>query len=683
MKVCKHCRDAMRAEAMGRPPEGGVRRNPTRWFTGNTGYTPESSLLTAESAKTRLGAELGFDTYIQYMLPAEMLYQVMDASKPGASACPFASPGCKAGCLVQTGHGSFGPTTLARARKTWLYMYDREWYIQSLKRAIRSAINKTMRKAPVQCPITGQLRPRIPVFRLNGTSDIMWESKKNGAIMQAFPTVQFYDYTKLPYSARHVAHSLPNYQLTFSYSDNPDAWDQALEYLDRGMNVAAVWRTFGAIKSLMAAGDWGGPAHRWDPKRRFKVIDGDRDDLRFLDPDNRTTGRVGVIVALFAKVSKNPLTMQKQRMDEHGFFIERVPDVAAVEGWWPPVHFKEKRTGKGLETVSEPLWHAIDGDTYYGRVLADQSAQTEEMAKDIWDMRLRGEFGIGFQAKRFTGDGPPEYSAPKPPKGYISPFIGEALPKVAANAPGRSQTAITNEKIAYWNVNEHRSEFDAIAKARTKQLAKDAQQYVALYFKGRSFPKPAERFPAAVAERDVGIGEHYFNEWSENRMPYAEAVREAERRGRLLGKQVAESTMPATYRAKRRKAADPATAIAEIMQALYDDNEGQQVDAGDVRSAMREASGVAPPMPLIQAVARQMGIPLDKKTTLTKGEAKVLAAWKRGAATPEEVIAAGVNLSEKTIAKALRRLEDDGFFEDEMERRAAKARSNPRRYPRW
>lgn len=78
--------------------------------------------------------------------------------------------------------------------------------------------------------------------RLNATSDIPWESvsfvwrgKQFANVMQAFPRVQFYDYTK-----RANRRNLPsNYHLTFSLAEDNDA--QAEKALQNGMNVAAVF----------------------------------------------------------------------------------------------------------------------------------------------------------------------------------------------------------------------------------------------------------------------------------------------------------------------------------------------------------------------------------------------------------------------------------------------------------
>jgi hypothetical protein len=119
-----------------------------------------------------------------------------------------------------------------------------------------------------------------PCVRLNGTSDIRWELIKHDGmtLMDMFPSVQWYDYTKIA-NRRNVP---ANYHLTFSYSNaNPKYAAMAQDAIRNGMNVAVVWRT----KQVIPAKFLGLP-----------TIDGDRDDLRFLDPK-------GSIVALYAKGS--------------------------------------------------------------------------------------------------------------------------------------------------------------------------------------------------------------------------------------------------------------------------------------------------------------------------------------------------------------------------------------------
>lgn len=121
-----------------------------------------------------------------------------------------------------------------------------------------------------------------PVFRLNGTSDIRWELHD---VIQRFPDVQFYDYTKI--TNRRVK-DLANYHLTFSQADGNGA--DVVKAIAAGMNVATVFR------KVLPATHAGLPVH-----------DGDSDDLRFLDPR-------GVIVGLKAK--------GRVKKDTSGFVVD-------------------------------------------------------------------------------------------------------------------------------------------------------------------------------------------------------------------------------------------------------------------------------------------------------------------------------------------------------------------------
>lgn len=132
----------------------------------------------------------------------------------------------------------------------------------------------------------------LPAVRLNGTSDLRWERfpvEYNGQsyphVFAAFPGITFYDYTKHPARKRNVD-AIPNYSLTFSLAESNDF--HAFEALGAGINVAAVFDT-------RKSGDL--PTDFYMFGVRFRVIDGDATDLRFLDPQ----GSVGVIVGLRAK----------------------------------------------------------------------------------------------------------------------------------------------------------------------------------------------------------------------------------------------------------------------------------------------------------------------------------------------------------------------------------------------
>ena len=157
----------------------------------------------------------------------------------------------------------------ARIRKTVMYFEQRDLFLATLEADIRKAIKFAERQG------------LIPVFRLNGTSDL---SVEKWGIIEKFPTVQFYDYTKV--LGRKVAH-LPNYHLTFSKADGNDS--DVAEALLQGMSVVAV---YDAIPE--------------------GVPSADETDLRFLDPK-------GIMLGLKAK--------GRAKKDYSGFVI-RLKEVA-------------------------------------------------------------------------------------------------------------------------------------------------------------------------------------------------------------------------------------------------------------------------------------------------------------------------------------------------------------------
>jgi hypothetical protein len=216
-------------------------------------------LLSVGNPKILKGMKQGYMTYILHLAPADV---------SGYNTCPKATAGCKAACLNTAGRGGMfkkGETTnviqKARIRKTKMFFENREAFLAILEDDIRKAIKQSEKKG------------LIPVFRLNGTSDIAWE--KYG-IIQKFPNVQFYDYTKI--LGRKV-NGLANYQLTFSAADGNDL--DVRRAIKEGYNIATV---FGIKKSQPMPETYEG----------MPVFNGDDSDLRFLDPK-------GVVVGLYAK----------------------------------------------------------------------------------------------------------------------------------------------------------------------------------------------------------------------------------------------------------------------------------------------------------------------------------------------------------------------------------------------
>ena len=211
-------------------------------------------LLSTANPKIQKGTKLGYLSFILHLAPATL---------SGKETCPKRTAGCTAACLNTAGRGGMfkkGENTnmiqQARIRKTKMFFEDRQAFIAQLEKDIVLGIKQAKKLG------------LTPVFRLNGTSDLAWE--KYG-IIEKFPTVQFYDYTKV--LGRKVSH-LPNYHLTFSAADGNDS--DVARAVALGMNVAAVFDRL--PEEYMGR----------------EVIDADEHDLRFLDPK-------GVIAGLKAK----------------------------------------------------------------------------------------------------------------------------------------------------------------------------------------------------------------------------------------------------------------------------------------------------------------------------------------------------------------------------------------------
>lgn len=215
------------------------------------------------NAKTIKGDGSEYLTAILYMTP----YKVMVDGKHFNSCAMAEQASCIDGCLYTAGRGKFSNVQTARQRKAeWFYRNRTSFMLQLYEDIYK--FRQYCLKRDIQ-----------PCVRLNGTTDIRWElipyiDGQN--IFDQFPDVQFYDYTKVP--NRKVA-DIPNYHLTWSYSAaNPKYEEHFWDVIRNGMSVAVVFR------KPVNMTTW----------RGYKVVDGDKDDLRFLDPQQS-------IVALYAK----------------------------------------------------------------------------------------------------------------------------------------------------------------------------------------------------------------------------------------------------------------------------------------------------------------------------------------------------------------------------------------------
>jgi hypothetical protein len=217
------------------------------------------------------------------------------------NVCPNASSGCIGACVAKQGLGAVFPNIeFARISKRVAWSLAREWFLETLIAELTKAERKAEKKGD-----------RLAV-RLNMFSDIPWE--KFG-IIDSFPNVQFYDYTKNP---KRVGLIRPNYWVTFSRDETPASRDFSIRALKDGHNVAIAFDT-GRVGARVSMGSC--PADFPKTWYGFPVIDGDTTDLRFDDPRGRTKGRV---VGLRLKSSS---WAERQGALDSGFAISQTTKV--------------------------------------------------------------------------------------------------------------------------------------------------------------------------------------------------------------------------------------------------------------------------------------------------------------------------------------------------------------------
>ena len=238
----------------------------------------KTTLLTSGNQKILKGEKLGYITKGIHFAPASL---------SGFEVCRWRSKGCTASCLNTAGRGQMNSIQQSRIAKTKLFFDKQLDFLAKLSKELSSSI-KTATKKGMQS-----------VFRLNLTSDIAWESiffneEQPQTIFDKFPSTQFYDYTK---SFRRMAQYLgkhkefpKNYHLTFSRSETNNKLCEMV--LEMGGNVAVVFRN-------QLPQTWHG----------YEVVNGDENDLRFLD-------KQGVVVGLIEK--------GLAKKDETGFVVEGI-----------------------------------------------------------------------------------------------------------------------------------------------------------------------------------------------------------------------------------------------------------------------------------------------------------------------------------------------------------------------
>lgn len=207
----------------------------------------------------------------------ELVYTIYlaPADSSGYEVCPLRNIDCTNLCLHESGVNRMSMRdeliNKSRIKKTQLFFEQREYFVKWM--AYEIELTKTKAE---------KLGMSFSV-RINNTSDInplsfyLDVDGKKLNILDLFPDVQFYDYTKVPNRTKLMS-LYPNYDLTFSF----DGYNKetCLRMLEKGVRVAVV---FNKLPETL----WG-----------YKVIDGDLYDMRYRDEKN-------VIVGLkFKKVRK-------------------------------------------------------------------------------------------------------------------------------------------------------------------------------------------------------------------------------------------------------------------------------------------------------------------------------------------------------------------------------------------
>lgn len=214
---------------------------------------------TTHSAKMNYSYMNGWETYCIYLAPSTM---------SGYQVCPN-DRWCKQFCLNGSGHNKMdilahgvehSRINQSRIKKAKLFFENRELFMELVVREIIRAKNHVEKN-----------RMNFAV-RINGTSDLNIESfiYKGKNLLQMFPNIQFYDYTKCN-GYLTIPKRYDNYDVTLSF--NGFNWAKCKEYLDNGGKVAVVF--MGELPKFY---------------RGYKVINANDYDMRFLDPKGTIMG---------------------------------------------------------------------------------------------------------------------------------------------------------------------------------------------------------------------------------------------------------------------------------------------------------------------------------------------------------------------------------------------------------
>ncbi len=222
--------------------------------------------------------------YTIYLSPGNM---------SGYEVCAGRTAECTTLCLNESGHNRMDAKrnfiNRSRIGKTQMFFENHEFFSRWVIRDIKAGITKAEKmgyKFSVRINNTSDISPELIYIRENGV-------KQN--ILQLFPDIQFYDYTKVM-GRLNLMNKYDNYDLTYSF--NGSNMETCLQLLKAGIKVAMVFEKVPT--------EFNG----------FKVVDGDLYDMRYKDEP-------GSIIGLkFKKVRSKPDMLNTFVIREHELVLE-------------------------------------------------------------------------------------------------------------------------------------------------------------------------------------------------------------------------------------------------------------------------------------------------------------------------------------------------------------------------
>jgi len=256
-----------------------------------------SSLAQAkkDSGFTYLGKVNNGSKHYKAFKYGELVYTIYlsPGNMSGYEVCAGRTAECTALCLNESGHNRMDAKrnhiNRSRIGKTQMFFENHEFFSRWVIRDINAGIAKAKKmgfKFSVRINNTSDISPELIYIKENGI-------KKN--ILELFPDIQFYDYTKVQGRLR-LMNKYDNYDLTYSY--NGSNMETCMQLLKSGIKVAMVFEKVPT--------EFNG----------FKVINGDLYDMRYKDEP-------GTIIGLkFKKVRSKPDATNTFVIHEHELVAE-------------------------------------------------------------------------------------------------------------------------------------------------------------------------------------------------------------------------------------------------------------------------------------------------------------------------------------------------------------------------